>query len=77
VGKDERRPLRLFDYVSDRKGLAAAGDAEQDLVLYAFVEAFDQLPDGLGLVAFRLILRDETELHSSIMAHHGRIVKSP
>jgi hypothetical protein len=41
---------------------AGAGGAEQDLDRLAALVAFDELLDGLGLVAGRLVLAFELEL---------------
>ena len=50
VAHHQSRPLHLFDDVSHREGLAAAGDTEKGLLLVAFLEALHQPGDGLGLV---------------------------
>ena len=50
---DQRRALDLLDHVRDREGLAAAGDAEQDLRRVAAVQPGDQLVDGARLIAHR------------------------
>ena len=64
---DERRALHAVDDVGHGEGLAAAGDAEERLVLIAAAQAVDQLVDGLGLVAGGLEVGDEFELgHGSI-----------
>ncbi len=54
-GEDERRALRLLDHLGHGEGLARSGDAEQDLVALARVEAGGQLVYGGGLVARRLV----------------------
>ena len=53
----------LLDDLGHGEGLAGAGDAEQDLVLVSGVEAGDELGDGAGLVALRLVVGDELEVH--------------
>jgi hypothetical protein len=58
----QRRPVHLLDDVGHREGLAAAGDAEEDLVSLACLETRDQLGDGAGLVAARLHGGDEAEV---------------
>ena len=60
----ERRPLRLLDDAGDGESLAAAGDAEQHLILRAVVEAAHQRFDRLRLVALRLIFRFKFESHN-------------
>jgi hypothetical protein len=67
VSQNERRTLRLFDHVGDRERLAAARDAEQNLILGAVVQAIDDLLYRFGLIAFWCVFRDETELHSLII----------
>src|SRR5205807_8473459 len=47
-------PLNLLDDPAHDVGLAAAGDAHQDLLVQARAEAVDELLDGLRLVAGRL-----------------------
>ena len=53
VRHDQRRALHLRDDVGHGEGLAAAGDAEQDLRGIAALDAGDQLLDGARLVARR------------------------
>ena len=57
VSQHKRRPLRLLDHVGDRERLAAAGDAEQNLILGPIIETANQRFDGLRLVALRCIIR--------------------
>ncbi len=61
--EDERGAVHLLDDLGHGEGLAGAGDAEQDLVLVSGVEAGDELGDGAGLVALRLVVGDELEVH--------------
>ena len=49
--------LQLLDDLGHGEGLAGAGDAEQDLVFLAGVEAGDEFGDGAGLVALGLVGR--------------------
>ncbi len=51
VGDDQRRFIQLLDDICHRESLARTGDAKEGLTLVAFLEAFDQVSDGLGLVA--------------------------
>ena len=53
VAEDERRPVDVLDDLGDGEGLAGAGDAEEDLVARAGLDAFRELADGLGLIALR------------------------
>ena len=48
--------LQLLDDLGHGEGFAGAGDTEQDLVLFAGVEAGDEFGDGAGLVALRLVV---------------------
>ena len=66
---DERRPVRLRDHVRDGEGLAAAGDAEQGLVLVLGLEARRELGDGLGLISLGREVADELEG----LAHESRL----
>ena len=43
--------LQLLNDRGDRKGLAGAGGAQQNLVLQAALDAFDQLSNGFRLIA--------------------------
>lgn len=53
--------MGLGDDVGDREGLAGAGHAQQDLVVFVGVHPRDEFRDGGGLIALGLILRDEVE----------------
>ena len=64
VREDERGALQLLDDFGHREGLAGAGDAEKYLVLFACVDAGDEFADGSGLVALRLVVGGELEVHS-------------
>ncbi len=56
VGReDQGRALGGGDDLGHREGLAGAGDAEQHLVAVLVLDAFDELLDGGGLVALRLV----------------------
>ena len=68
-GDDEGRPVCPSDDMSHRKGLARAGDAEQDLMPAALVEACKQILNRLRLVALGLKLRNELKCAFSL---HGR-----
>ena len=63
VGEDERGAVELADDLGHGEGLAGAGDAEEDLILFAGGDAGDELADGAGLVALRLVVRVELEVH--------------
>lgn len=63
VREDEGRTVELLDDLGHREGLAGAGNAEEDLVLFASVEAGDELANGSGLVALRLVGCGELEVH--------------
>jgi len=51
VSEDERGAVDFLDDLGHGEGLAGAGDAEEDLIFVAGVEAGDELGDGAGLVA--------------------------
>ena len=51
VREDDGGAIGLLDHLGHGEGFARAGDAEEDLMAVAVVEAADELGDGLGLVA--------------------------
>jgi len=61
VGDDQGGPLDGLDDVGHRKGLARAGDPEQDLVRMPPLDPPGQLLDGLGLVTPGLEIGNEPE----------------
>ncbi len=63
VREDEGGALELLDDLGHGEGLAGAGDAEEDLIFFAGVEAGDELGDGAGLVALGLVGGGELEVH--------------
>ena len=63
VCEDEGRTVELFDDLGHRESLAGAGDAEEDLVFFAGVEAGDELGYGSRLVALGLVGCGELEVH--------------
>ncbi len=63
MGEHERRALRPLDHAGDRKGLAAAGDSQQHLILRAVVQTVHEGLDRGGLITLRLILRMKFEAH--------------
>ena len=71
VREDEGGALGLLDDLGHGEGLAGAGDAEEDLVLFAGVEAGDELGDGAGLVALGLVGGGELEVHLYRIRHGG------
>ena len=69
VADDQRGPFRPRDDVSHGEGLAAAGNAEQGLVLKAFIQTFHQLIHRLGLVASHPEVGDNLEVgHTNSIA---------
>ena len=63
VREDESGALQLLDDLGHGEGLAGAGDAEEDLILFAGVDSGDELGDGSGLIALRFVLGGELEVH--------------
>ena len=63
VTENERRAIDRFNYFCDRERLSRSGDAEENLMPRSGPNAFDELADGLGLIALRLERRDEFEVH--------------
>ncbi len=61
--EDEGGALELLDDLGHGEGFAGAGDAEEDLVFFAGVDAGDQLGDGSGLVALGFVGGRELEVH--------------
>jgi hypothetical protein len=62
VGRDDQGgALNVRDHVRDGERLAAPGDAQEDLMLIALLDALDQGGDGCGLVAGRGELALELE----------------
>ena len=47
----QSRHVQLSDDIRHGEGLAGARNTKQSLALVAFLEALDQLLDGLGLIA--------------------------
>jgi hypothetical protein len=64
VRDDERGPLRLVDHTRDRECLAAAGDAEQNLVFGAVAHAARERFNCLRLVATGTIVGFKNERHN-------------
>ena len=59
----QRRTAAGLDHLGHRERLAGAGDAEQNLVLLAILEAAHKGVDGGRLIAPRLIVDSEPEGH--------------
>ncbi len=72
VREDEGGAVELFDDLGHREGLAGAGDTEEDLVFFAGVQTGDELADGSGLVALRLVGGGELEVHLCRIVDRGR-----
>ena len=51
VSDDQRRFIQLCNDIRHREGFSGAGDAQESLALVAFLKAFNQIGDSLGLVA--------------------------
>ncbi len=66
------------DDLRHRVGLARAGDAEQDLRLVLALDAGDEVGDGGGLVALRLVVGLEGEADAALaLLRPGRTVRHP
>jgi len=63
VGEDEGGTVGLLDDLGHGEGLAGAGDAEQDLMLFSGGEAVHELIDGAGLVALGCVVGDQLKVH--------------
>ncbi len=63
VGEDERGSVGFGDDRRHGEGFSGAGDAEQDLIFFAGVEAGDEFGDGAGLVSLGRVGRGELEVH--------------
>jgi hypothetical protein len=62
VGReDQRRPLGARDDAGHGESLARTGDAEQHLIALLRLNALHQFGDGGGLIALRLIFRNQFE----------------
>ena len=76
--QDQRRALRRLDHLGHGEGLARAGDAEQDLVALAVVEALDEVGDGGRLVAGGLVVGDHADRDAALrLFRPGRAVRRP
>ena len=71
VGQHQRRPLHRLDNLGHGKGLAGAGDPQQNLLFQSVFNALRQLGDGLGLVAGGLILRNHLKIRHSAPLRGG------
>jgi len=71
VSQNQRRAIRLLDDLGHGEGFAGAGNAEQHLMFFAVQEPLDELVDGAGLIAARLIMGDELKVHAGIIARNG------
>ena len=72
VRQNEGRTVDLGDDLGHGKGLAGAGDAQQHLVLLALEQAARELRNRRDLIALRLILRLQLELHKTPAQPAGR-----
>ena len=59
----QHRTVRPLDELGRRERLSGTGDAEQDLMLLARLDAARELLDGLRLIAARLVIAHEFEVH--------------
>ena len=78
MSQDEGGTVDGFDDFGHRESLAGASDAEEDLVLLARIHAADELFDGGGLIATRLVTAAQLEFHEkSLLLVRRRRVKPP
>ena len=56
VSEDDCGAVDLLDQLRDGESFAGAGDAEEHLMAVAVVHTSDELGDGFGLVAARLVV---------------------
>jgi hypothetical protein len=63
VGEDQRGAVHCFDDFGHGESFAGTSDTEEDLVLFAGIDAAHDLVDGGGLVASRLIVAAQLEFH--------------
>ena len=61
--------LDSLDDLGHGEGLAGAGDAEQDLVLFALVDTPGKRSDGRGLIAAGGVVGMEFEVHKKAMSN--------
>ncbi len=65
-------PVGPLDHLGRGKGFSRAGDAEQDLMLFARLNAARELVDGVRLIAARLVIAHEFEVHRLWLARRHR-----
>ena len=71
VRQDQRGAIGALDDLGHGEGLAGAGDAEQDLMLFAGFEAADELVDGCGLIAAGLIVAGSLKFIVGVSCEFG------
>ena len=77
VGKHERGAVELFDDACHRKGLARAGDSQQNLFLNAVFNTAHQLLNSLRLVAHGGIWGYQFEpVHTESLLYTNRCIIS-
>ena len=68
VRHHQRGPVRLLDHLGHGVGLAGSGDAEQNLVLFAIEDTASQRFNGRCLIAARLVIWYEFEVHGTAVS---------
>ena len=63
VGQDQRRAIEPLDDLGHGEGLARAGHPQQHLVLFTVRQAAAERLDGRALVALRLVIAVQFEIH--------------
>ncbi len=72
----DRGTIDLLDHFGHREGFARTGHAQQHLVAVAVVHTPNELGDGLGLIAARLVVTGKLEVHvySRLSANSARVI---
>src|ERR1700733_14136106 len=61
--QDDSGPIDLLDHLGHGERFARAGDAEEDLVTVSVIYAANEIGNGFGLVAARLVVTGNFEVH--------------
>src|SRR5580704_14470432 len=61
--QDDSGPIDLLDHLGHGERFARASDAEKDLVAVSVIYAANEIGNGFGLVAARLVVTGNFEVH--------------